>query len=211
MFTAPQRRMAAAWTVSAAAVVLAAPLLVASFFDTARTSCWALLVAAVWAVAGAGICALCEHRPTTMLPHGRSVALASAAGFVFAGVSLAGGLGLHSMPWSRSSVEGPVQLTVGADPYVILLVALLAGAGEEMFFRIGLPRLLTGRARWIIPTVAYAAVTLATGSLALVAMAILLGLMASWVVLRTGRGYTAVIVHGLWTMVMVGLFPTMVA
>ncbi|WP_347043062.1 CPBP family glutamic-type intramembrane protease, partial [Brachybacterium nesterenkovii] len=93
---------------------------------------------------------------------------------------------------------------------VVLGVALLAGAGEEVFFRLALPRLLTGRLRWLVPIALYAAATVATGNVGLVIVAVPLGASCMAVWERTGRWSAPLIVHALWSVAMVGVLPLLI-
>ncbi len=130
----------------------------------------------------------------------------AAAGVGLAAASLAGGLVLAGVPATAPWVAGPVAAAADGR-WGVLAVALVAGAAEEVFFRGALPRLLTGSARWVVPTAVYALVTLCTGSPALAVMALLLGPVAMWARETSGSLAGALFVHALWTLTMVGLFP----
>lgn len=192
------------------AVAAVIPLLIASFSDATHTSWWALAVAGVWFCAGMGVCALRKSEPREMMQRSQALKLAVLVGLGLALVSFSGGFLLYQIPWTRAWVETPVEVATYGGPSVLLLAALAAGAAEEVFFRIGLPRLFSGHYRWIVPTLAYAAVTVATANAALVVMAVVLGLTTSWITLRTGRWFAPILVHGFWTITMVAVFPALV-
>lgn len=217
------RRTAIAWTVAIAALI-AGPLALSLTFasgegDSATTAgtlafvLSSLLLAAVWTTGGLAICALVHHRTAPMSPPmagSRAVATAMILGVVFALACLVGGLVLHAIPATRPWVDIALDTAESAPALLVLAIALIAGAAEEAFFRLALPRITRGSARWIIPTVLYALATLATGSIGLVLVAIPLGLVAMAALERTGRPWAPLLVHALWSLAMVGLFPLLV-
>ncbi|MFT4289271.1 lysostaphin resistance A-like protein [Nocardioides sp.] len=106
---------------------------------------------------------------------------------------------------SIEAVIGRVEPDVFAP---VLVTALVVGASEEVIFRGAvvdwLPRPV------IASTVCYAAVTAATGSLALVLASVPLGLVAALLRVRTGRVASAVACHASWTMVTLLILPVVV-
>lgn len=204
------------WTVAAITVLAAIPVLAASFASKdaggLAVSGWALLLALVWAAGGLF---LLRGVPPIRSGHERMTFAAAvgwtlATGTVLALGSLVGGLALSSLPVTAPLVAGPVE-AVASQPLAILFgVALIAGAAEEVFFRLALPTLLTGVRQWVVPTALYAIVTLFSGTVALALMAIILGLVAMWVLRRTGRWWAPIAVHALWTVAMVVVFPLLV-
>lgn len=171
-----------------------------------------LFLAAIWTLGGlAVIRAGGPDRSVRTVSRGRSAALALGAGAAFAAACLLGGLVLHALEATRPWVGAALDTAQAAPAPVVLLVALVAGAGEEVFFRLGLPRLLRGPARWALPVALYALATVATGNPALVLVAVPLGLVATWAWTATGRWTSPLIVHALWSLAMVGLFPQLVS
>ena len=203
-----------AWWAVGVAVVVAAPLLAASLHaqdgGPGTVAGWALGIALTWTVGGLVIMRLAPpEQPRRDLRRAPLITVA-AVGVGLAAASLAGGLVLAGIPATAAWVTGPVAAAADGR-WGVLAVALLAGAAEEVFFRGALPRLLSGLARWMVPTAVYAAVTLCTGSPALAAMALLLGPVAMWAREITGSLAGALYVHALWTLTMVGLFPIVLA
>lgn len=134
------------------------------------------------------------------------VGFAVAVGAAFAIVSLIGALVLLALPF----LGGGVSLATGRvddGPLLVFLVALVTGAAEELFFRVGLLRLLPARSALVTSTALYGLVTLATGNLPLVLAAVLLGAVCAVTLRATGRWYTPLIVHALWTVALVGILP----
>lgn len=211
--TARDRR--SAWIVAVVSMLLAAPILTLSFTvdDDAGfvVSLLALGLAAVWLAGGlavlrilrAGDAAQAIRRPLDR--RGAGVVAVTAVGFATA--SLGGGLVLAWWPPTAPLVAGPLGAASSQSPLVLLAVALVAGAAEEVFFRLAFPLLLRGRARWIVPLALYGAVTLCSGSPALALMAVLLGAVAMWTLERTGSWIAPIAVHAAWTLAMIGLFP----
>lgn len=212
------RGRALAWALAAATLVAGPVALRLAFTVTegsdtigAATAFTAssLLLAAIWT--GGGLTVIAVHGPDRAAgttSRGRAVMLAGIAGVLFALACLAGGLVLHAWPLARPWIDHALDTAAAAPPAVVLVVALLAGAGEEVFFRIALSRLRNGWARWVVPTALYALATVATGNPGLVLVAIPLGLIAAALWMRTGRWLAPIIVHALWSLAMVGLFPT---
>lgn len=200
-----------AWLTAGIAVAAAAPLLAASLNaqggGPGSVAVWALGVALAWTAGGLIITRLvpADTPAETARRSRRTVVL---VGLVLAGSSLIGGVVLASLPLTAQWVAGPVS--AGQDGRAgVLGAALLAGAAEEVFFRGALPRLFSGRARWVVPTTLYAAVTLFTGSTALVAMALILGPVAMWAREVTRSLVAPLFIHALWTVTMVGLLPVL--
>lgn len=202
-----------AWWVAGLAVVVAAPLLAASLRaeggGPGTVAGWALGIALTWTVGGLLIMRLAPSDLPGRAPGRAPKVAVAAAGVGLAAASLAGGLVLAGIPATAPSVAGPVAAAADGR-WGVLAVALVAGAAEEVFFRGALPRLLTGPARWVVPTAVYALVTLCTGSPALAVMALLLGPVAMWARETSGSLAGALFVHALWTLTMVGLFPAVV-
>lgn len=206
-----------AWWAAVAALLLACPLLYASFTSPAGnefgTAGWALLLALCWSLGGLAILMIDRRTRTPLITqHSRRAwfPLALGVGIGLAVASLVGGLVLASWSVTAPLVTGPLAVANRQNPVVLFCVALLAGAAEEVYFRVALPRLLRGWAYWVIPTALYAAVTLVTGSLGLAAMAVILGAVALWVYSRTRAWQAPILIHALWTCAMIGIFPRIV-
>lgn len=126
----------------------------------------------------------------------------------FAGASLIGALVLRELPFLGGDVTGSAS-RVTDSPLAVFLIALATGLAEELFFRLGLSRLLPRKWFPLVSTVAYGLVTLASGNIALTLAAVLLGATASIALTLTGRWYTPVIVHALWSIALIGVFPAL--
>ncbi|WP_160160299.1 CPBP family intramembrane glutamic endopeptidase [Tsukamurella paurometabola] len=144
--------------------------------------------------------------PTRM--QGFPVAAAVAVGLAFAIVCVIGALTLLRFPWTAQWVSAALT-TARGDAAIVFSVALATGAAEEVFFRIGLRSVLPARWYVLASTVIYGVVTAATGNGALVIASILLGLVAAQMYYWFPRWYVPVIIHALWTVGVIGIFPTL--
>ena len=172
--------------------------------DGLALSLWALGSAAVWAAGGA-VLLRCSEVPDCRGSRRWKSVLVAAVVLLCAG-SFCGALVAEQVPVLSGFVADAVQTRTGA-PWVVLGSALVAGMAEELFFRVGLRRLLP--ARWFVAasTAAYVLCTLATGNAALVLMAAILGMACALVLEYTGRPWAPVLLHASWSLVMVGLYP----
>lgn len=200
-----------AWFTAGVSVTAAAPLLALSLNargdGPGSVAAWALGVALAWAVGGGIILRLVpENTPLSVVRRSRRTAVLFGLGL--AASSLIGGMVLASLPPTAPWVAGPIAAAHDGRASV-LAVALVAGAAEEVFFRGALPRLFSGKARWVAPTLLYTAVTLFTGSPALAAMALVLGPVTMWAREVTGSLVAPLFIHALWTVTMVGLLPAL--
>lgn len=179
--------------------------------DRSGLSLWSILLAVTWTTGWFALARVSPRPPRQKPPEDRStprthpLLLALAVGTVFAGMSLIGALVLREIPVLESDVTGTASRVT--DSPVLFLIALATGVTEELFFRLGLSRLLSRRWFPLLSTVAYGVVTLATGNVALTIAAVLLGATSSVVFSVTERWYTPVLIHALWTVALVGVFP----
>lgn len=173
---------------------------------------WSIALAGTWVAGWATLSLIARAAPRLPAAASRSrrkrhpllLTLGIAVGFALA--SLAGALVLRYLTPLGDDVIG-VTSRVNEAPAVIILVALVTGASEELFFRLGLWQIIPRRWFPLISTLVYGIVTLATGNLPLTLAAVLLGLTCSLTLTVTGRWYAPLIIHACWTLALVGLFP----
>lgn len=219
----PLSRPRLAWPIAVATLVVG-PLALSLTFTTGRDGEAAtaptaaafvlssLLLAAIWALGGLGVIrAAGPDRTVRTVARGAAAGLALAVGTGFALACVVGGLALHALPLTRPWVTDALDTAQAAPAAVVLAVALIAGAGEEIFFRLALTRITRGWVRWTVPVLLYALATIATGNPGLVLVAVPLGLVATLAWVRTGRWTSPLIVHAVWSLAMVGVFPQLVA
>lgn len=204
------RRVAAGLS-SALTAAVAVPLLVMSLTVDSGAWAWSLGVAGIWICGALILHAVVPARRTERMGEPKALAVACALG---AGLSLAafvGALVMAGIPWISSWVTDPADAARRANLWLLLPAALLAGAGEELFFRLSLPSVFRGEMRRYAPVIAYVVVTGFTGSLGLTVMALILGIVTAYGLYMTGRWYVPLVIHSLWTVTMIGLFPFIVS
>ena len=180
--------------------------------DGSELPIWSIALAFVWIAGWLALVTLTPRQDRRAFSRDRStgqrhpLAFTIAVGIAFAVVSLFGALLLRELPVFGDDVSGTTSRVMDS-PVAVFMVALGTGVAEELFFRLGLSRLLPYRWFPFFSTAAYGAVTLATGNLALTIAAVLLGATSSIALTMTRRWYTPVIVHASWTVALVGVFP----
>lgn len=215
----------AAWATATITIVLGAVTLRNAFAVVAASGLaalplWSAALAAVWTLGGILLILMARARgasaddgsgpgsaraqPAPVLP---AIGTALAIGAGLAAVSFLGGWIFTLIPAAAVWIDYALATAATSAAELTLLAALVAGQAEEVFFRLGLADQFSGHRRWIIPTVLYTLVTCATGNLALIAVAPVAGLAAAWARESTGRWFAPLIVHAVWTLALVGLFP----
>lgn len=131
-----------------------------------------------------------------------------AGGLVATGCAL-GAMVLHDAPVigpSMTAVLGPVDAAVFVP---VLVTAIVVGASEELAFR-GMVY------RWFVrhpvaaSTVVYTVVTMATGSIALVAAAAVLGSVTGWLRHRTDSLTAPLACHAVWSLLSLAVLPSII-
>lgn len=182
-----------------------------------------LTIPVIWFAGGVAVMALAPATMPERLPpaalrpalqllrerlQGHPVLAACAIGAAFAAICLAGALLLLRVPLTSAWVQSAVH-TANTNAGAVFVVALVTGAAEEVYFRIGLRAVLPSRWYPIGSTAIYGIVTAATANGALVMASILLGLVAALAYQWVARWYVPIIIHALWTVSLIGIFPSM--
>lgn len=219
MTTTQQRRprSRAAAVVCVVLTMVCAAVILRKAFDAAGTDAlawWSLALAATWAVGGGVALALTGRGAPSESSFGHAGLLARhpfavslTIGCVIAGACFVGGAILIAIPWTEEWIRSALTAAESGSQVVVVAVALVAGAAEEIFFRGALPGLMRGILRWVVPLALYTLVTLASGNLALTLCAPVLGAAAMLARDLTERLWAAILVHACWTVAMVWLFP----
>lgn len=171
---------------------------------------WSLLLAAVWALGGTSLMLVSRRSrpsPTRSPSTGIAIGIIAAIALAVSAGSFIGGLVLRVIPVTAAWIDEALLTATSVSVPVTFVVALVAGAAEEVFFRLGFADLFSPRARWVIPNLSYVLVTLATGNLALAAVAPVLGVACTAAREFSGRRWAPIAVHATWTVAMVLLFP----
>lgn len=204
-----------------AAAVVSVTTIVAGYFVLGRTfddsvsadalAWWSVVLAGVWATGGLALVLLGGVSvPAHTASTRRSLAVAFGGGALVAAAFAIGSLILLQIPVLGDAVREAVSTANRTSVVAVVSVALIAGAAEECFFRIGVPRWVTSKWRLVVPTVLYAAVTSGSGNVSLVVAAAVLGACCSLVYETTGRWYAPIVVHAMWTLTMVAGLPAVV-
>lgn len=115
-------------------------------------------------------------------------------------------LGRH-IPTVSSALHTVLTKADAGPVALVLAVALLNGLGEEMFFRGALFDVLGGRHPAASSLVVYVAVTAATGNIALIVAALVMGVVFSLQRVRSGGILASAVTHLCWTTLMVVALP----
>jgi uncharacterized protein len=181
-----RRRLVTAVTIVVGTALLAATLRVPH--GSAWFTVLGLLVAATWTV-GSFVSGPIPFQPD------RDMAWPTFVGPVVLGVAafgvfLAGYLVARHLPLVGPALDGVLATADAGSTALVLLVALINGAGEELFFRGAVHASLEPHRPAIATTVVYVVVTAATGNVALVIAAAVIGALFSLERLST-RGVLA--------------------
>lgn len=167
-----------------------------------------LALAAVWTVGALLSGPLHLGRITWQDRATRPVVSAAATGLVLGGVFLLGGLVVRNIPPIAEPITRVLQYTTAGSLLLIVLIALVNGFAEELFFRGALYTALGRFYPVAISTLLYAAATLATGNLMLGFAGLILGTVCGLQRRATGGVLAPVITHMVWGLIMVvGLPP----
>jgi uncharacterized protein len=194
--------------VTAIALVVGTALLAATL-RVPHGSVWftvlALLVAATWTI-GSFVSGLIPFQPERDTPW-RTFLGPVVVGIAAFGVFVIAHLVVRHLPLVGPALDG-VLATADAGPIaVVLFVALVNGAGEELFFRGALHAALEWHRPAIATTIVYVIVTAATGNLALVIAAAVMGTLFSLERLSTRGVLAPLVTHLTWSTLMVLALP----
>jgi membrane protease YdiL (CAAX protease family) len=193
---------------TAVALVVGTSLLAATL-RVPHGSAWftvlGLLAAATWTV-GSFVSGPIPFQPD------RAAAWYTFVGPVVAGVAafgafLAAYLAARHLPLVGPALDGVLARADAGPTALVLLVALLNGAGEELFFRGALHAALEPHRPVIATTIVYVAVTAATGNVALVIAAAVMGVLFSLERLSTRGVLAPMVTHLTWSTLMVLALP----
>jgi membrane protease YdiL (CAAX protease family) len=164
-----------------------------------------LLVAATWALGSFA------SGPIPLLPNShlgwRTLVGPLIAGVAAFGAFLAAYLVARHLPLIGPALDG-VLSTADAGPIaLVLFVALVNGVGEELFFRGALHTALEPHRPAVTTTIMYVIVTAATGNVALVIAAAVMGALFSLERLSTRGVLAPTVTHLTWSTLMILTLP----
>lgn len=143
--------------------------------------------------------------------HAVVLGLLSAA-FLYAVFFVGHFLATRILPFAAGQIGSIYGVKGGTSPMVIaLLLLLIIGPAEEIFWRGFVQRRLCGRhgamAGWILATTVYALVHLWSFNFMLIAAAAVCGAFWGLVFLLSGRMWVCIISHAVWDVVILLLLP----
>jgi hypothetical protein len=194
--------------VTGVAIVVGTALLAATL-RVPHGSAWftalGLAVAATWTVGSL------LSGPIPLQPN-RDMAWRSLVGPVVAGVAafgvfLVAYLVARHLPLVGPALDGVLATADAGPTALVLLLALVNGAGEELFFRGALHAALEPHRPAIATTTVYVVVTAATGNIALVIAAVVMGGLFSLERLSTRGVLAPMVTHLTWSTLMVLALP----
>src|SRR5829696_3323437 len=164
-----------------------------------------VLLAATWTI-GAVISGPIPFQPD------RAMSWRMFAGPVGVGVAafmvfVAAYLVARHLPVFGSALNGVLATADASPTAVVLFVALVNGAGEELFFRGALHAALEPYRPAVSTTIVYVAVTAASGNVALVIAAAVMGSVLSLERLATRGVLAPMVTHVTWSTLMVLALP----
>jgi membrane protease YdiL (CAAX protease family) len=199
-----RRRIVTGVTLVAGTALLAGTLRAVP--GSAWFSALGFLAAAVWIAGGllSGPIPVRPDRPAAW----RTVALPALAvgALAFLGF-LAADLVGQQLPWIAAALTRILGQADAGPRLLVLAVALMNGVGEEVFFRGALFAALEPRRPALTATVIYVLVTAATGNIALVVAAVVMGTVFSLERLSTRSILAPLVTHLSWSTLMLFLLP----
>lgn len=166
-----------------------------------------LSLAAVWIVGSLLSGPLHLGRTAWRTTEKRPVITGAATGLLLGGVFLLGGLVVRHIPVIAAPITTVLEYTRHGPVLLIVLIAMVNGVAEELFFRGALYTALGRCYPVLISTVLYAAATMATGNPMLAFAGIILGTVCGVQRRATGGVLAPVLTHLVWGIMMVLALP----
>ena len=139
----------------------------------------------------------------------RPVITGTTIGLLLGGIFVLGGLVARQIPAVAELITRVLEFANQGSLPLVVVITLVNGVAEELFFRGALYTALGRRYRVVISTLLYAAVTSATGNPMLGFAAISLGLVCALERRVTGGILAPVLTHLVWGLIMVLALPTL--
>lgn len=164
-----------------------------------------LLLALVWAVGGFASGPL--HLGRIGVERAvRPIVQPIAIGLALAGVFILGALVVREIPWLAEQVRNVLDHADQGSWPMLLLVTVLNGIAEELFFR-GALHAAIRRHQVAITTLAYAVATAMTGNVMLAFAALLLGVVVGLQRRASGGVLAPILTHLTWSVTMLYALP----
>jgi membrane protease YdiL (CAAX protease family) len=181
--------------------------------DTFRFTATALVLAAVWTVGAFASGPLhlgrIGHPAEPDLAAPRPVVQPVVIGAALAGVFVVGAFVVREIPWLDEEVSKVLAHAQQGSALVLLVVTVVNGIAEELFFRGALYAAIPSR-QILWTTVAYTVATLATGNVMLGFAAILLGVVVGLQRRASGGILAPILTHLVWSVTMLYALPAII-
>ncbi|CDO90137.1 abortive infection protein [Mycobacterium triplex] len=139
----------------------------------------------------------------------RPVISGTAIGLLLGGVFVVGGLIAREIPAVASLIARVLQFAHHGSFWLVVLITLINGIAEEVFFRGALYTALGRHAPVTISTLLYLCVTLASGNPMLGFAAVILGTVCALERRASGGVLASALTHFFWGLIMVLALPPM--
>ena len=166
-----------------------------------------LALAAVWAVGALGSGPLHLGSVRFRGRDQRPVIAGAVIGLLLGGVFVVGGLVAREIPPVRDYVVSVLEFTNFGALWFVVLITVVNGVAEEMFFRGSLYTALGKFHPEVASTLVYAVAVLATGNPMLAFSGIVLGAVCAFERRITGGVLAPMLTHFFWGLVMVLALP----
>jgi membrane protease YdiL (CAAX protease family) len=166
-----------------------------------------LALAAVWAVGALGAGALPLGSVQFRGRDQRPVIAGTVIGLLVGGAFVVGGLVAREIPPVRNYVVSVLEFTSFGALWLVVLITVVNGVAEEMFFRGSLYTALGRFHPEVVSTLVYAIAVLATGNPMLGFAGIVLGGVCAFERRITGGVLAPMLTHFFWGLVMVLALP----
>jgi uncharacterized protein len=137
----------------------------------------------------------------------RPVISGTVAGVALGGAFLVGGLVAREIPGVRDYVTRVLEFANHGPLLLVVLITVINGIAEELFFRGALYSALGNAYPAVISTVIYVVATATTGNPMLGFAAVILGAVCAWERRATGGVLAPMLTHFFWGLVMVLALP----
>ncbi|MEO5653747.1 MAG: type II CAAX endopeptidase family protein [Marmoricola sp.] len=127
-------------------------------------------------------------------------------GAALAIVFVLGALVVREIPWLADQVRTVLRLAQQGNGVLLLLVTMVNGVAEELFFR-GAMYAAIRKHQVLVTTVAYTLATLATGNVMLAFAAVVLGVIVGLQRRATGGILAPILTHLVWSVTMLYVLP----
>ena len=139
----------------------------------------------------------------------RPVISGTAIGLLIGGVFVLGGLVAREIPAVATLIARVLQYAHQGSFWLVVVITLINGVAEEVFFRGALYTALGRRAPVAISTLLYLCVTLASGNPMLGFAAVILGTVCALERRASGGILAPMLTHFFWGLIMVLVLPPM--